>query len=147
MKKLLPTILWTLASLLVYRMEGIMEPGSGGLFESRLIGNPLGFLKQKPKIYRKDIYPGLAFGGGELTLYEANRTMIDQVCGGSGEMDDGTNINHANRENVWGCNLLGEGEIYYLYGKACIIPHELCHEAGLPNEVCDTQYHTDNYCK
>lgn len=112
-------------------------------------------LQQKPKIYKTSFIPGLAKDGGTLVMHEANRAKIDEVCLTDsvciegedcfGTMDNGTKINYANKDRIMGCN--SPGEIWYLYGKACIVPHELCHESGIPAEICEKEYSYSDYCK
>lgn len=144
------TLVYLVASFFFMRLQ---QGQSDGVASMSM--NPLGFLKQKPKVYRTSVYPGLAKGGGDLVIREVNHAMLEELCLQEpvcikgedclGTMDNGTRISHATKERVWGCNW--PGQIVHLYGKACIVPHELCHEAGLPASVCESAYHANEYCK
>lgn len=97
-----------------------------------------------PMVYQSHSYPGMAKGGGVLLVQEVNEAKLFDECDG-GDFDNGDRISATGRERLKGCNW--PGNIVYLRGWSCILGHELCHEAGLPLEVCDKEFHTDRFCK
>jgi hypothetical protein len=97
-------------------------------------------------VYQTFIYPGIGKSGAHVQVCEVNRAALFQFClDGGNRYDSGEKITGRNMDRLLGCH--APGQIYYLRGYSCVLGHELCHEAGLPLEVCDSAYHTEKFCK